>query len=443
MTWERLRPWLGTVIRLGLGAVWVWAAWSKLVAPREFLIAVRAYDATPEWLSKAIAYGLPVLELCLGVLLIVGIVVRLAASVSAVLFVVFLIAIVQAWARGLQLSCGCFGGGGPIDGGATYIWDVLRDIGLLVLAAFLIVWPFTRWSLDEYIRRHDYVETPSAKRMRSEAGRRKYEAEVAKKAKDARIREIWINGSLATIVALVTLIGIGVQSGRAKVSGNVTATNASVANGVVFGKKAAATVDLYTDFQCPHCLEFEQSMGSTLESLVRSNHAQVRYHPMSFLDASSNGNRYSSRAANAALCASDVSVDKFVEYFDLLFGKYNGKQVQPAEGSNGRPDSDFVKYAQHIGITGNNLTTFSSCVSSEKHKALVQAITDRASRDGVNGTPTVKVNGKTVAANKAAVVKAIAAAGLHGPKPSPSVTPSPSPSPSASKTPTGSTTRSG
>jgi protein-disulfide isomerase len=344
------------------------------------------------------------------------------------LFVIFLIGILQAWARGLELSCGCFGGGGPVSGGATYILDVLRDVGLLVLAVYLIVWPFTRWSLDEYLRRHDHVEMPSAKRMRTDAGRRKYEAEVARKTKDARIRETWINAGLATIVILVTLIGIGVQSGRAKVSGNITATNATVANGVVFGKKAAATVDLYEDFQCPHCMEFEQSAGAVLDSLVRSNHAQIRYHTLSFLDAASNGNRYSSRAANAALCASDVSVDKFVAYHRILFGKVGGKQVQPEEGSNGRSDTDFVRYARLAGITGNDLTTFSSCVSSEQHKGLVQAITDRASRDGITGTPTVKVNGKTVDATRSAVVKAIAAADAKGPKPSPSVTPKPSPS---------------
>ena len=91
--WLTLRPWLGTVVRFALGVVWIWASSAKLASPREFVQAVRAYDATPEWMSKAIGYGLPVLEFCLGVLLIIGIVVRLAAIVSAALFVVFLIGV--------------------------------------------------------------------------------------------------------------------------------------------------------------------------------------------------------------------------------------------------------------------------------------------------------------------------------------------------------------
>ncbi len=82
MNWTQIRPWLGTVARLVLGVVFVIAGWQKLQDPRTFLRAVRAYDATPEWLSHGIAYGLPVLEVCLGVLLIVGFVTRYAAAVT-------------------------------------------------------------------------------------------------------------------------------------------------------------------------------------------------------------------------------------------------------------------------------------------------------------------------------------------------------------------------
>ena len=117
MNWQRARPWVGTVIRLVLAAIWIWAGLSKIRDPRTFVQTVRLYDATPEWLSKAIGYGLPVLELSLGILLLVGVTVRLAAAVSGVLFLVFLIGLIQAAARGIQLECGCFGGGGATAGG--------------------------------------------------------------------------------------------------------------------------------------------------------------------------------------------------------------------------------------------------------------------------------------------------------------------------------------
>jgi protein-disulfide isomerase/uncharacterized membrane protein YphA (DoxX/SURF4 family) len=435
VNWNSLRPWLGTVIRLVLGVVWLWAGWSKLHDPRAFVQTVRAYDATPEWLSKAIGYGLPVLEVCIGILLIVGVAVRISAIVSAVLLLVFLVGLVQAAARDIQLECGCFGGGGATVGATHYTLDILRDVGLLILAAYLVVWSATRISIEEFLARNDYVAPPSAKRMRTEHGRRKYNAMLEARVKEARERTRYLNASLAIVVVLVTVIGIGVQAGRAKIAGNLAAAHASVSNGVVYGKKAAATVDVFEDFQCPVCQAFEQSVGTTLATDVKANKAQVRYHPLAFLDASSNGNRYSSRAANAALCASDVSIDAFVKFHDILFTA----NVQPKEGSNGLANDKFITYAQQAGLTSTQVTAFTTCVQTEQHKALVQAVTDNASQRSVTATPTVLVNGKKLKnPTLTSLTAAIAAADAKGPSPSPSPTSSSSASVAKSPSPTAS-----
>lgn len=445
MNWVSVRAWLATVVRVFLGAVWIWAAWSKLQSPRTFVQAVRAYDVTWEWLSKAIGYGLPVLEFCLGVVLILGVATRLAAAVSAALFVVFLVGLVQAAVRGIQLDCGCFGGGGTTAAGqTTYTLDILRDIGLLVLAAYLVVWHMSRVSIDAAMARNDYVPPPSAKRMRSDQGRRKYNAMVESRRKQARDRALYVNGSLALVVALVALVGIGVQSGRAKIEGSLVAPNATVDNGVVNGTKAAATVDIYEDFMCPFCEKFEQSAGPTLVQAVKDNRAQVRYHTLSFLDRFSNGTKYSTRAANAAICASDIGVDFFVKYHGVLYGKdKDGNKVQPAENSNGRTDAELISYAKQAGIPADKETQFGTCVQTRQHAGLVQAITDRATQRGITATPTVLVNGKKVDATVEAVQKAIADAAKSGPAPSPSTT---APSPSATRpatTPPPTTTPSG
>lgn len=417
--WQTARPWLGSLIRVALGVVWIWASLDKLSSPRTFVQAVRAYDVTPEWLSKTIGYGLPVVELAVGIVLILGVATRLAAAVSAALFLVFLIGIVQAAARGIQLECGCFGGGGTTTGGTNYTWDILRDIGLLVLAAFLVVWPATRISLDEYISRNDRVEPPSAKRMRSEQGRRKYNALLEARRREARSRDRWIGASLAGVIVLVALIGIGVQSGRAKIEGSLTATNASVNTGIVYGKKAAATVDVYEDFQCPICAEYERSVGPTMTKLVQENKAQVRYHMISLasLDTADNG-FYSSRGANAGYCASDVSVD----YFHAFHSYFYKSDVQPAEGAGGLANSEIIENAAKVkpALTGAKKTDFESCVTNKRHQALVQAITDKASQDGINGTPTIKVNGKTIDNTASALVSAVEKAAKNGPAPSPS-----------------------
>jgi protein-disulfide isomerase/uncharacterized membrane protein YphA (DoxX/SURF4 family) len=434
VNWTSIRAWLGTVIRLGLGAIWLWAGIDKVGDPRQFAQAVRAYDVLPEWLVKAVGYGLPVLEICIGVLLVVGVLTRIAAVVSAALYVVFLVGIIQVAARGLKIDCGCFGGGGISDT-THYTLEILRDVGLLILAVYLVLWPMTRISIDEFMAREDYVEPPSAKRLRDPAGRRKYEAAVAAKHKEARSRAIYVTSGLSLIVVLVSLIGIGVQASRAKIVGDETATNASAQYGVTVGHNAPATMDVFEDFQCPICNQFEQTTGPAIQKAISAGQVQVRYHLMSFLDGSSNGNKYSSRAANAAICASDVNTQVFKLYHDELYGKDSkGVNFQPAEGSNGKTDVELTDLAAGAKITGDNLTTFSSCVTSNQHSPLVQAMTDNASKRGITGTPTLYVNGKKLAdTDTATVTKAIADANA-GKKATPNATmtpPAPAPSTSA------------
>ncbi|MFE4513694.1 MauE/DoxX family redox-associated membrane protein [Kitasatospora sp. NPDC056783] len=141
--------WLGTAVRLGLAVVWGWAGLAKVSDPAEAAQAVRAYEILPEGLVKPIGYGLPFLELALALLLVAGLGVRLVAAVSALLLLVFIAGISSAWARGISIDCGCFGGGGHVDESRTeYLQEILRDTGFLVLAGWLLWRPRTRLSAD-------------------------------------------------------------------------------------------------------------------------------------------------------------------------------------------------------------------------------------------------------------------------------------------------------
>jgi protein-disulfide isomerase len=431
------QPWIGMVVRLVLGGVWIWASLAKLANPRAFVEAVRAYDVTPEWLSKAIGYGLPVLELCLGVVLVVGIMVRIAAAASGMLYLLFLIGIIQAAVRGIQLECGCFGGGGTTTTGTSYTWDIIRDLLLLAGAVFLVIWPMTQISIEWYLARHDYVAPPSAKRLRTPEGRKRYEAQLAVKRATAHSRTLYVDSSIALVIVLVSLIGIGVQANRAKIENLTVGTNVSVQNGVVFGKDAAAKVDIFEDFGCPICKEFENATSAQLQKDARANLAQVRYHPISILDRNS-PNQYSTRAANAALCASDVSPDVFVAYHNILYGKdAAGNTVQPAEGSPGPGNTELISFGKQAGMKTSQITTFSDCVTTQQYKPLVEALTENGSKRGVSGTPTIFVTGKQLANHNASTLfNAIKAANVgHTPSPSKTPTPTPSPSVTTSATP--------
>ncbi|MEU6967592.1 MauE/DoxX family redox-associated membrane protein [Kitasatospora aureofaciens] len=141
--------WAGTAVRLGLAVVWGWAGLAKIADPAEAAQAVRAYEILPEGLVKPIGYGLPFLELALALLLVIGLGVRLVAGASALLLLTFVAGIASAWARGISIDCGCFGGGGHVDASQTeYLQEVLRDTGFLLLAGWLLWRPRTRLSAD-------------------------------------------------------------------------------------------------------------------------------------------------------------------------------------------------------------------------------------------------------------------------------------------------------
>lgn len=144
------RLWAATGARLLLAAVWAWAALAKINDPDAAVRAVRAYQLLPEALVRPVAWGLPFAELALALLLATGLATRLAAAGSAVLLGLFMVAIAAAWARGLQIHCGCFGGGGPATGvdAGDYLGELVRDAALLAVAALLAWRPQSRLALD-------------------------------------------------------------------------------------------------------------------------------------------------------------------------------------------------------------------------------------------------------------------------------------------------------
>ena len=142
--------WLSTAARLLLGAVWLFAGATKITDLDASVRAVRAYRLLPETAAQVVGAGLPVVELLLGALLVVGAGVRAAATVSAVLMLAFVVGIASAWARGLRIDCGCFGSGGDLAAGQDpgYGIELTRDAALFVLAVLLARWPAGRLAID-------------------------------------------------------------------------------------------------------------------------------------------------------------------------------------------------------------------------------------------------------------------------------------------------------
>ena len=157
-----MREWFGFAARLVIGGVWIAAGVLKLPDPAASVRAVRAYDLLPEAVVPMVGHLLPVVEVVVGTALVLGLLTRGGALVSALLFLLFVGAIASVWARGISIECGCFGGGGARqDASSSYPLEIVRDVGLLALSVFLVWSPRTRLALDRLLL--EPVATPGGR----------------------------------------------------------------------------------------------------------------------------------------------------------------------------------------------------------------------------------------------------------------------------------------
>ena len=153
---KKLSPWLGLVFRLVVGAVLLVAGYLKAFNPSKAKMAVRAYEALPIPVANILGVALPWIEIGAGLLLILGVAVRQTAIFSGFLMLIFIIAIAQAWARGLSIDCGCFGGGGQVSAKDTkYVQEILRDFGLGLMSLYLFRYPKSRFALEREKETHE------------------------------------------------------------------------------------------------------------------------------------------------------------------------------------------------------------------------------------------------------------------------------------------------
>ncbi|MBV9652729.1 MAG: DoxX family protein [Pseudonocardiales bacterium] len=145
---------VGTVVRLGLAAVWLVAGGLKAADPAQTYLAVQAYQVLPGGVVSSVAAVLPFVEIGLGLVVLAGVGTRLAAALSGLLLVVFMAGVAQVWARGLTIDCGCFGGGGQVAADRTaYGLELARDTGFLLLAGWLLIRPGSYLGLDRALVR--------------------------------------------------------------------------------------------------------------------------------------------------------------------------------------------------------------------------------------------------------------------------------------------------
>jgi len=210
---------------------------------------------------------------------------------------------------------------------------------------------------------------------------------------------------VATVVAVVAILAVvgGVvwsQSQKQAAIGTSTAVPAGASMGQGYPAFAdvtpaagAPTVDLYEDFQCPICSQFEAALGPTIADLAGSGKIRLKYHVLNFLDDKT-GAKNSTPAANGAFCA--AADGKFQQFHNAVYAS------QAAEGTD-VTDAQLAAWAKTAGITGDALKTWTTCVADGTYTRYVSSVNDAAfTISGFSGTPTVRINGETVDLSKVA-----------------------------------------
>lgn len=205
-------------------------------------------------------------------------------------------------------------------------------------------------------------------------------AKAEKPKKDNVTRNLVIGMvSLVVVVAVV----ISFSQNQAKSSAVTPAlVEKSEGYGIVFNKEltGAPKIDIWEDFQCPVCRNFEAINAKQIKEWIDTKKATVVFHPLSFLGAES------AYMANAAACAADEG--KFLQYHEALY-----VNMANAENSGKWNPETLVDLGNQLGISG---AKFEGCVKEGKYQDWVNNVAADGSKKNVNATPTVFINGKEI-----------------------------------------------
>jgi protein-disulfide isomerase len=203
---------------------------------------------------------------------------------------------------------------------------------------------------------------------------------TAPKKKDNVTRNLVI-GMVVLVVAVT--VGVSLSSNNVK---DIAATPSSVEKsegyGIVFNKGLAGVpkIDIWEDFQCPVCKDFEVVNNKQIREWIESKKVIAVFHPLSFIGAES------AFMANAAACSADEG--KFLQFHEALY-------VNQAEAEN-----TGKWHATTLSALGANLNitskSFTECVNNGKYKDWVNSVANDGQAKNVDSTPTVFINGKEI-----------------------------------------------
>ncbi|MFJ8359655.1 DsbA family protein [Streptomyces sp. NPDC093984] len=234
------------------------------------------------------------------------------------------------------------------------------------------------------------------------AARERLRIERERQAKRDKVkRQLIVAGSVVAVLAVAGGVGYAVVQNNkpshweaAKNEKLVAPANTSGTNGttVVIGKSSAKkTLVMYEDPRCPICAQFEQTVGSTVKKDVDEGKFKIQYVGASFIDTNTQGEG-SKNALSAMGAALNVSPEAFLEYKSAL---YSAKWHPEETEDKFKDDSYLIKVANTVPALKDN-AAFQKAVKDGTYDKWALDMSDVFNKSGVQGTPTLKMDGKTI-----------------------------------------------
>ena len=259
-----------------------------------------------------------------------------------------------------------------------------------------------------------------SKDRRERAAAARAEAQAGEKRRERTVR---IVGALAVLAVVAGIIGVAVYARTtegsvtgvdviepdpsAPVPEGVLGADSEWAFGVPYGEggENVPVLELWEDFQCPACAALEEANGAGIAELAETGVVRLIWRPTAFLDRNL-ANDASNRAIAAWGCAIDQGFTR--EFHDAVYAN------QPEEEGDGWPNDDFFAIGEQIGMSGEQLDSFTQCVNDETYRVWAANSTQVFYDQGISGTPAGLVNGvdldNATLADKAALLASITAA---------------------------------
>ncbi|MFI9758392.1 thioredoxin domain-containing protein [Streptomyces sp. NPDC051963] len=246
------------------------------------------------------------------------------------------------------------------------------------------------------------------------AARERLRQERERQAKRDKVkRQVIVACSIVGVLAIAGGISYAVVQGNkpgyweaAKDDKLVKPANTTGKNGttVVIGKSTAKkTLVMYEDPRCPICAQFEQTVGTTVDKDIDDGKFKVQYVGATFIDNGSPGE--GSRNALSALGAAlNVSPEAFLEYKTAM---YSAKWHPEETDDKFKDDAYLIEIANTVDALKNN-KEFQNAVNNGTYDKWALEMSSTFDDSGVTGTPTLKMDGKTLTASDGNVPMTVA-----------------------------------